>query len=168
LRDASLSFPEIMLGIVPGLGAMVVPYRRWPNAAAKFHGMVLRGETLSAAAARDLGMLDGLADDYAGMIAAAVARVHALHGRIQTPPEGVVAIPAPQQGEARAANGQKLSVEVTRILRQAVVDAAAAPTFNAALEIGYRAFGRSACTAAAREGIDAFLQRRPPDFSKTG
>jgi enoyl-CoA hydratase/3-hydroxyacyl-CoA dehydrogenase len=167
-RGAVLSFPEIQLGIVPGLGAMAVPYRRWPKAAATFHGMVLRGETLPAAAARDLGMLDGLADDYAGMIAAAVDRVHALHGRIHAPPDSPVAIPAPQPGEAVAAGGQKLSVEVTGILRQAVVDAAAAPTFNAALEIGYRAFGRSACTAAAREGIDAFLQRRPPDFGKTG
>jgi enoyl-CoA hydratase/3-hydroxyacyl-CoA dehydrogenase len=168
LRGASLSFPEILLGIVPGLGAMVVPYRRWPKAAQKFHGMVLRGETMSATTARDLGMLDGLADECAGMIEAAVARVHALHGGVQPPHDGAVAIPAPQLGEAVSASGQKLSVEVADILRQAVVEAAAAPTFNAALEIGYRAFGRSACTAAAREGIDAFLQRRPPDFSKTG
>jgi enoyl-CoA hydratase/3-hydroxyacyl-CoA dehydrogenase len=168
LRGASLSFPEILLGIVPGLGAMVVPYRRWPKAAAKFHSMVLRGESMPAAEAADLGMLDGVADDYAGMIAAAVERVHALHGRIQAPPDGAVVMPAPQPGESVAASGQKLSAEVTGILRQAVMDAAAAPTFNAALEIGYRAFGRSACTAAAREGIDAFLHRRAPDFSKTG
>ncbi len=30
-RNASLQLPEILLGIVPGLGAMVVPYRRWPE-----------------------------------------------------------------------------------------------------------------------------------------
>jgi enoyl-CoA hydratase/3-hydroxyacyl-CoA dehydrogenase len=53
-------------------------------------------------------------------------------------------------------------------LERAIVDAAAAKTFNAALEIGYRAFGASACTAAAREGIDAFLSRRAADFTKTG
>jgi len=43
-----------------------------------------------------------------------------------------------------------------------------APSFAAALEAGYRAFGRVACTAAAREGIGAFLERRKPDFGKTG
>jgi len=48
------------------------------------------------------------------------------------------------------------------------MDAAKAPSFAAALEVGYRAFGNSACTAAAREGIDAFLNRRTPDFGKTG
>ena len=69
---------------------------------------------------------------------------------------------------ALAFNGQKLSTEVTRILERAIVDAAAAQNFNAALEIGYRAFGASACTAAAREGIDAFLSRRAADFTKTG
>jgi enoyl-CoA hydratase/3-hydroxyacyl-CoA dehydrogenase len=53
-------------------------------------------------------------------------------------------------------------------LERAIVDAAAAQSFNAAVEIGYRAFGASACTAAAREGIDAFLSRRAADFTKTG
>ena len=66
------------------------------------------------------------------------------------------------------AEGQRLSSEAIGILDAAIRDAAAAPTFAAALEIGYRAFGTSARTAAAREGIDAFLQRRPADFSKTG
>ena len=46
--------------------------------------------------------------------------------------------------------------------------AAKAPTLAAALEIGYQAFARSACTAAAREGIAAFGERRRPDFSRTG
>jgi enoyl-CoA hydratase / 3-hydroxyacyl-CoA dehydrogenase len=36
------------------------------------------------------------------------------------------------------------------------------------LETGYHAFGAVACTAAAREGISAFQQRRPADFSTTG
>jgi len=70
--------------------------------------------------------------------------------------------------EPVAANGQRLSAEIIRILESTISEATAAPTFSAALEIGYRAFGASACTAAAREGIDAFLQRRTPDFGKTG
>jgi enoyl-CoA hydratase/3-hydroxyacyl-CoA dehydrogenase len=168
LRHASLQLPEILLGIVPGLGAMVVPYRRWPNAAATFHAMMRRAERVSAKTAHELGIVDRLSDDYATMIESALERVHALTGRLQAPPDGAIAIEPPTPADALAFNGQKLSVEVTRILERAIVDAAAAKTFNAALEIGYRAFGASACTAAAREGIDAFLSRRAADFTKTG
>ncbi len=168
MGSASLQLPEITLGIVPGIGAMVVPYRRWPQAAATFHAMMRRAERVSATKACDLGIVDQLTDDYAAMIEAAVERVHALTGRLQAPADGAIVIEPPAPAEAVAANGQKLSVEVTRILERAIVEAAAAPTFNAALEIGYRAFGLSACTAAAREGIDAFLDRRPADFTKTG
>jgi enoyl-CoA hydratase / 3-hydroxyacyl-CoA dehydrogenase len=167
-RNASLQLPEITLGIVPGLGAMVVPYRRWPLAATTFHGMMRRAERISAKTARELGIVDRLSDDYAAMIESAVERVHALTGQLQAPRDGAVAIESPTPGDAIAFNGQKLSVEVTRILERAIVEAAAAQSFDAALEIGYRAFGSSACTAAAREGIDAFLQRRPADFTKTG
>ena len=168
LRNASLQLPEITLGIVPGIGAMVVPYRRWPLAAATFHAMMRRAERVSAKKAHELGIVDRLSDDYAAMIESAVERVHALTGRLQVPADGATVIEPPAPADAVAFNGQKLSVEVTRILEQAIVDAAAAKTFNAALEIGYRAFGLSACTAAAREGIDAFLQRRAADFTKTG
>jgi len=168
MRNATLQLPEILLGIVPGLGAMVVPYRRWPRAAATFHTMTRRAERVSANSARDIGIVDRLSDDYAAMIETAVERVHALRGRVQAPADGAIVIEPPAPADAVAANGQKLSTEVTRILQQAIVEAAAAQNFNAALEIGYRAFGASACTAAAREGIDAFLQRRTADFSKTG
>jgi enoyl-CoA hydratase/3-hydroxyacyl-CoA dehydrogenase len=168
LRSASLQLPEITLGIVPGLGAMVVPYRRWPKAAATFHAMMRCAERVSAKTAHELGIVDRLSDDYAAMIEGAIERVHALTGRLHAPPDVAVAIEAPTPAGALAFNGQKLSTEVTRILERAIVDAAAAKTFNAALEIGYHAFGASACTAAAREGIDAFLQRRAADFTKTG
>jgi enoyl-CoA hydratase/3-hydroxyacyl-CoA dehydrogenase len=168
MRNAWLQLPEITLGIVPGLGAMVAPYRRWPKAAATFHAMMRSAERVSAKTAHELGMIDHLSDDYAAMIEAAIERVHVLQGRLQPPADGAVAIEPPAPSEAIAANGQKLSAEVTRILDKAIVEAAAAQNFNAALEIGYRAFGLSVCTAAAREGIDAFLARRAADFSKTG
>jgi enoyl-CoA hydratase/3-hydroxyacyl-CoA dehydrogenase len=168
MANASLQLPEITLGIVPGLGAMVVPYRRWPKAAATFHAMMRRAERVSAKKAHELGIVDRLSDDYAAMIESAVERVQALTGQLQAPRDGAVAIEPPTPGDAITFNGQKLSVEVTRILERAIVEAAAAQSFDAALEIGYRAFGASACTAAAREGIDAFLQRRPADFTKTG
>jgi enoyl-CoA hydratase/3-hydroxyacyl-CoA dehydrogenase len=168
LRGASLQLPEIMLGIVPGIGAMVVPYRRWPAAAKLFNDMMLRGERASASAAHELGVVDALCDDYVGMIESAIARTHALAGKLRPPADGAVTIDLPTAREPVAADGQILSAEVTRILQAAIGEAAAAASFNDALEVGYRAFGASACTAAAREGIDAFHARRTPDFEKTG
>jgi enoyl-CoA hydratase/3-hydroxyacyl-CoA dehydrogenase len=168
MRNATLQLPEILLGIVPGLGAMVVPYRRWPKAATLFHGMMRHAKRVSAKSAHEHGIIDALADDYVGMIDCAIERVHALSGRLHAVRDGTVAIDAPPPAAAVSATGQQLSAEVTRILDKAILDAAAAPTFSAALEIGYRAFGESACTKAAREGIDSFLQRRAADFSKTG
>jgi enoyl-CoA hydratase / 3-hydroxyacyl-CoA dehydrogenase len=168
VRDAWLQLPEITLGIVPGIGAMVVPYRRWPNAAPVFHDMLRRAEKVTAVKAADLGMVSALADDYAGLIGLAMQRVHALVGKVRGPSDGAIRIAPLAPAEAVAAGGQRLSGDALRIMVQAIEEAAAAPSFGVALEVGYRAFGASACTAAAREGIDAFQQKRRPDFEKTG
>lgn len=68
----------------------------------------------------------------------------------------------------RPAGDRVLSAAVVALIEASVREAAAAGTLAAALEIGYCAFGQAACTAAAREGIDAFLARRSPDFGATG
>lgn len=167
-RHAWLQFPEITLGIVPGIGAMVVPYRRWPQAAGVFHAMLCQARRLPAEEAQALGILDGLADDYASLVALAARRVRELAGAPPAPAEGPVSIPAPEPGPARDAAGEPLSGEVLAIMRRAITEAAAADSLAAALEVGYRAFGESALTAAAREGIGAFGERRRPDFTKTG
>ncbi len=167
LKDAWMQLPEITLGIVPGIGAMVVPYRRWPAAATTFHGMLRRAEKLKAPKAHELGVIDALAEDLPGLMRAAVARVSALAGQPSPIARGAIALAPMEKTEAIAATGQGLSREVMNILEQAVRDAAQASSLNAALEIGYRAFGRSALTAAAREGIGAFQEGRKPDFSKT-
>lgn len=166
--EAFLQFPEITLGIVPGIGAMVVPYRRWPQAAASFNAMLTRATRLKAAEALELGIIDGVAADYAGLVDMAIGQVKALVGNIPRPTQGPVSIEPPAAGPAEAANGQVLSAEVLGILRAAVADAAAADSLGSALEVGYRAFGASALTAAAREGISAFGERRAPDFGRTG
>jgi enoyl-CoA hydratase/3-hydroxyacyl-CoA dehydrogenase len=166
--SAWFQLPEITLGIVPGIGAMVVPYRRWPAAAGAFHGMLRRAERLKAAEAHKLGVVDELVAEDGDLVRRAAARVHALAGKTRASLGGAVAIAPFDPMEPRAANGQMLSREAIGILEQGVRDAAAAPSFAAALEVGYRAFGRVACTAAAREGIGAFLERRKPDFGKTG
>ena len=167
-RDAWMQLPEVTLGIVPGIGAMVVPYRRWPAAAAVFHGMLRRADKLKAVRAHELGIVDALADDPPSLVAAAVARVRALAGRRQPIPDGPVALPPFADDAGQAAGGATLSRATVALIEGAVLEAAAAPTLAAALEAGYRAFGASACTAAAREGIAAFHERRSPDFARTG
>ena len=167
-RDAWMQLPEVTLGIVPGIGAMVVPYRRWPAAAAVFHGMLRRAEKLKAVRAHELGIVDALADDVPSLVAAAVARVRALAGRRQPIPDSPVALPPFADDAGQAAGGATLSRATVALIEGTVLEAAAAPTLAAALEAGYRAFGASACTAAAREGIAAFHERRSPDFARTG
>src|SRR6516162_6384776 len=74
MRGAMLQLPEILLGIVPGLGGMAVPYRRWPKAATAFHNMICRAQRVPAKAAHAWGMIDALVDDHAGLLEAAVER----------------------------------------------------------------------------------------------
>ncbi|MFO1361808.1 MAG: enoyl-CoA hydratase-related protein [Burkholderiales bacterium] len=162
-RGAWLQLPEITLGIAPGIGAMVVPYRRWPQAAPLFHGMLRRAERLGVEQAHEAGIVAELAEDYPSLVRKAIARVHALAGEPRATLDGPVAI-APFED----AGATGYSRAVTAIIEEAVAAAARAPTLAAALEIGYAAFGRTACTAAAREGIGAFLERRKPDYAQTG
>ena len=165
-----MQLPEVTLGIVPGIGAMVVPYRRWPQAAEVFHRMLARGERLSAAQAHELGIADALADGFDALVACAIDRVHALAGAVPRIAERAPAPPRLQTDATppRSADGRVLSAAVVGVIARAVHDAAAAPTLAEALEVGYRAFGEVACTAAAREGIEAFLAHRAPDFGATG
>ncbi|MBX3615453.1 MAG: hypothetical protein KF786_17960, partial [Burkholderiaceae bacterium] len=133
-----------------------------------FHGMLRQAEKLKAVRAHELGIVDALADDVPSLVAAAVARVRALAGRRQPIPDGPVALPPFADDAGQAAGGATLSRATVALIEGAVREAAAAPTLAAALEAGYRAFGASACTAAAREGIAAFHERRSPDFARTG
>ena len=167
-RRAWMQLPEVTLGILPAIGAMVVPYRRWPSAGAVFHGMLRRGDRLRAERAHELGIVDALADDFHALMAKAVARVHALAGRVPRIGESAVTVPDFGAEAPRSVDGHLLSAGVVALIEAAVRDAAAAPSLDEALEIGYRAFGAVARTAAAREGIAAFLDRRAPDFGATG
>jgi enoyl-CoA hydratase/3-hydroxyacyl-CoA dehydrogenase len=128
--------------------------------------MLRQAERLKATRAHELGIVSGLADDYASLIEMAAARVRQLGNTITPIGDAPVAVSI-EPVEARSSSGQVLSRECIAIMEQAIRAAAAAPSFAAALEAGYRAFGQSACTEAAREGITSFKEKRPADFGKT-
>lgn len=165
IDNAWLQLPEITLGIAPGIGGMVIPYRRWPEAGQTFHEMLRSGKKLYTQAARELGIIDDLAGNYADLIKRAVEKVDSLQGSVMKIADESVTVPS---FGPITSGGQRLSSKVVGIIENAITEAAQLSSLEEALEVGYRAFGESACTAAAQEGIESFQQRRQPDFGKTG
>ena len=166
VRNAYFQFPEVTLGILPGIGGMVVPYRRWPSSSQVFHDMIRFGIRLSAERALEMGTVSGLASDYADLIAAAAQEVRDLAGKVEHLPDGPVEIDEVSPVDKPMAGKLPLSKEVVDIIARAIGEAARAPSLQEALEVGYKAFGQAACTEAAREGISAFLEKRNPEFTK--
>jgi enoyl-CoA hydratase/3-hydroxyacyl-CoA dehydrogenase len=163
-KNASFQFPEITLGILPGIGGCIVPYRKWPSSSKIFHEMLRFGKPLSAQEAKSIGMVKKISDDYYSMIKAAIEEVNRLQGKIERIPDGEVPIEEIPPTEKPMAGKLALSREAVSILEKTIKAGAAASTFQEALEIGYRGFGEIACTDAAKEGISAFQERRQPDF----
>jgi enoyl-CoA hydratase/3-hydroxyacyl-CoA dehydrogenase len=164
--NALFQFPEITLGILPGTGGCIVPYRKWPTASKTFHEMIRFGKALNVQEAESIGMVKKSADDYPSMIKAAIEEVKNLQGNVTRIPDGEVSIEAIQPVENPVAGKLPLSREALSITERVIEEAAAARTFQEALEIGYKGSGEIACTDAAKEGIGAFQEKRQPDFKR--
>ena len=56
-------------------GGVVVPYRKWPKAAAKFHAMISKSERLTAQEAAEIGIVKKIVKTFPELIDAAIAEV---------------------------------------------------------------------------------------------
>jgi enoyl-CoA hydratase/3-hydroxyacyl-CoA dehydrogenase len=166
MQNTILQFPEITLGILPGIGGCVVPYRKWPRGAALFHEMICFGKPLKATQAAEIGMVAGLANDHRGLVQAALEEVNNLQGNVTGIPPGKVDIPDINIPDEPRAGRRLLSKEAVTITAQTIQKGVSTEDLAQALEVGYRGFGEIACTDAAKEGIAAFLERRNPEFKK--
>ena len=164
---AYFQLPEITLGILPGIGGLVVPFRRWPEAASVWTGMICHAERLTAHRALELGMVSALEEDYEALVHLAATRVRELADRVPlpTPDQTSLAALTIDGGEPVSADGQTLSRGTLDIIVEGIRAGLAAPDLPAALEEGFQAFGRVATTRAAAEGIGAFLAGHKPDFT---
>ncbi|MBN1833219.1 MAG: 3-hydroxyacyl-CoA dehydrogenase/enoyl-CoA hydratase family protein [Deltaproteobacteria bacterium] len=166
MEKAFMQLPEITLGMIPGMGGVVIPYRKWPHAAEKFHGMIGKAERLTIKEAVEIGIVKKTVKTFPELINAAIAEVDRLQGNIPRIAEGPVDIPEFVVPEAPMAGDLPLSKEILGIIGEIINVATKAETLAEALEIAYIGAGDISCAADCKEGVNAFLEKRRPEFGK--
>ncbi|NIM93065.1 MAG: 3-hydroxyacyl-CoA dehydrogenase/enoyl-CoA hydratase family protein [Anaerolineales bacterium] len=166
MKEAFLQLPEISLGMIPGMGGVVIPYRKWPQAAAKFHAMIGEAERMTVKEASEIGIVKRTATSFPDLIDAAIAEVNSLQGNIPRIGQGPVEIPPFVVPEAPMAGDLPLSKEILGIIGEVINKAAVAKTLAEALEIAYLGAGDISCAKDCKEGVTAFLEKRKPEFNK--
>ena len=165
-KKAFFQLPEITLGILPGMGGAVIPYRKWPHAAGTFNSMIGEASRLSVDEAKEIGIVKQITNGYPEMIAAAIVEVNRLQGAIPRISDAPVSIPEFIVSEKPMAGKLPLSKQALTILAGVINEAAACDSLEAALEINYQGSGDMACIDASKEGVNAFLQKRKPELSR--
>jgi enoyl-CoA hydratase/carnithine racemase/3-hydroxyacyl-CoA dehydrogenase len=166
MEKAFMQLPEITLGMIPGMGGVVIPYRKWPKAAAKFHAMIGKSERMTVQEALEIGMVKEAVKSFPDLIDAAIAEVNRLQGNIPRIGEGPVEIPPFVVPETPMAGDLPLSLEILGIIGGVINKAAAAKTLAEALEIAYVGAGDISCAKDCKEGVNAFLEKRKPQFGR--
>jgi enoyl-CoA hydratase/carnithine racemase/3-hydroxyacyl-CoA dehydrogenase len=161
---AFFQLPEITLGILPGMGGVVVPYRKWPHASETFNAMIGEAKRLTVAEAKEIGIVAQITSGYIEMIEAAISEVNRLVGQVPRITDKPVKIKPFKVPENPVSNKLPLSKEALSIVARVVNEAAAAHSLEAALEINYQGSGDISCIDAPKEGVFAFLEKRKPNF----
>jgi enoyl-CoA hydratase/3-hydroxyacyl-CoA dehydrogenase len=152
--------------MIPGMGGVVIPYRKWPQAAEKFHAMIGKSERLTVQEAVEIGIVKKTAKTFPKLIDAAITEVNGLQGNIPRIPDGAVKIPEFVVPEDPKAGDLPLSKEILGIIGGIINKAAKADKLAEALEIAYLGAGDISCAADCKEGVMAFMEKRKPEFSK--
>lgn len=133
-RNARLGLPEINLGLVPGWGGT----QRLPRLLGRSRAlrMILSGEPLNAESALEAGLVDELVESTAELEASALRLL---------------------------ARFSSKAARTLSLAKQAVYAGEQLP-LDEALDNESRIFGAAWATAARREGISAFLEKRRPQW----
>lgn len=163
---AFFQLPEITLGILPGMGGAVIPYRKWPHASETFNAMIGEAKRLGVKEAAEIGIVTKITSGYSELIEAAIAEVNRLVGNVPRIANKPVQIAEFKVPESPMSNKLPLSREALSIVARVINQGAAAESLDAALEINYQGSGDISCIDASKEGVSAFLEKRKPQFTR--